>query len=234
MVKSINKFENKFVLEDAIKLSAEQIDSLMELGNIGSGNAVTALSDLLNVTIEMSLTYVSIIPFWKITDLLENLEMEVFGICSDVIGDANLSIFQYFSKESVINMVNNLSQKVRKEATKDATKIKEIGDIDEFSLSIISEIGNILAGHYTSALADLMSTTLIPEVPEVALDTLGTIINSLVAKFSKTLNHLILINTKVRLEELSLSGNFCFIPDVKTLERIFKAINVDYKFAFQD
>ena len=43
-----NKFKH-------IELNPEQIDVLMEIGNIGSGNAITALSELLNRRIEVSI-----------------------------------------------------------------------------------------------------------------------------------------------------------------------------------
>ena len=38
--------------DNLINLSPEQIDSLQELGNIGSGNAVVALSELVNKRVE--------------------------------------------------------------------------------------------------------------------------------------------------------------------------------------
>ena len=79
-----------------------------------------------------------------------------------------------------------------------------------------------------------MSTKLIPEVPIIALDTLETIINSLTAKYSLRIDHFVIIKTTLKIEELELTGTFCFIPDVDTLERIFKAIEVDYKFFLAD
>jgi chemotaxis protein CheC len=113
-------------------------------------------------------------------------------------------------------------------------KIKNIKDLDKFSLSVISEIGNILAGHYASALANLMGRSLIPTVPDIALDSLRTILNSLVAKYSEQINHLVVIKTDLMIEDLNIKGNFCFIPDIGTLEQLFKAINVDPKFSITE
>ena len=128
-----------------------------------------------------------------------------------------------------MNMIKKLS-----EDKTNTLDINQIEDLDEFSLSIISEIGNILTGHYTSALANLMSTKLIPEVPNIALDTLETITNSLTAKYSQRIDHFVIIKTTLKIEELELIGTFCFIPDVNTLERIFKAIEVDCKFFLEE
>ncbi|MHA1145868.1 MAG: chemotaxis protein CheC [Candidatus Helarchaeota archaeon] len=208
---------------DNLTLTPEQLDTLMELGNIGTGNAVTALSKLLNKKIEMSLTDVSIIPFWKILEEFEGPETQVFGIYSDINGFANLSILQFFTKKSTIEMMNNLLHKDRIISE----KVTSLKDLDEFSISTITEIGNILAAHFANSLASLMKTVLIPEVPVVALDMIATILNSLVAKYSFISDYLIITKTNMSIEEFHLEGSICFIPDLKTLETLFKAINVE-------
>ena len=63
--------------------------------------------------------------------------------------------------------------------------IRAIDDLDELSLSIITEIGNILSGHYANALADLLSIKIVPNVPAVALDTLNAMLNELIAKHTQ-------------------------------------------------
>ncbi len=209
---------------DIIDLNPDQLDSLRELGNIGSRNAVTALSKLINKKINMSLSHVSIIPFWKITSIVDDLKAEVFAICSVITGDTNLSIFQFFTKDSVINMIETLSDK----HPQNFERITDIAQFDDYTLSIVQEIGNILTAHYASALANLMSIKLIPEVPAVAFDTLETILNSIVSKYSNSTDHLIIINTEIQIEELSLYGHFCFIPDLTTLQKLFNAIKIDF------
>ena len=84
--------------EESIKLTPYQLDSLMELGNIGSGHAITALSQLMDKRIDMSLTSVDMIPFWKLPEKFGGEETEVFGILSSVQGEQNLSILQIFPK----------------------------------------------------------------------------------------------------------------------------------------
>jgi len=203
-------------------LSRAYVDALMELGNIGSGNAVTALSDLLNKKIEMSLTSVEIVPFWKLAEKLGNGKMKVFGINSIVKGESNLSFLQIFSKESIISLINLLSENR-------ISDVKVLKNLDEYSLSIILEIGNILAGHFSSALADLFSTKFIPEVPDVALDTLSAILDGLIAKYSENTDLLILIITKMTIEDLNIEGIFCFIPAIETINRLFEAIGIKLK-----
>jgi chemotaxis protein CheC len=209
--------------EESIKLTPAQIDSLMELGNIGSGHAITALSQLMDKRIEVSLTSVDIVPFWKLPERFGGEENEVFGILSSVKGEQNLSILQLFPKESTINMINSLSEGKNIESS----EVKILSDLDDSSLSTITEVGNILSGHYANALADLMEIKLVPDVPDVAFDVLRAIMNGVIAKTSETLDLTIIINTKLEIEDLNLEAIFCFLPAVDTLNKLFKAINLE-------
>ena len=209
--------------DKALKLTPAQIDSLMELGNIGSGHAITALSQLMDKRIDMSLTSVDMIPFWELPEIFGGEEIEVFGILSSVQGKQNLSILQIFPKESTISMINSLSG----EKKINSRDVKTLSDLDDFSLSTITEVGNILAGHYANALADLMEIKLVPDVPDVAFDVLGAILSSIIAKNSEALDLMIVINTKMDIEDLNLNGIFCFLPAVETLHKLFKAINLE-------
>ena len=205
-----------------LQLNVEQIDYLMELGNIGSGNAIVALSKLLNQKVEVSLTSVEIIPFWNLSKKLGGDNIEVFGIISNVKDEPNLSLLYIFTKESVINMINLLSGKKQKKLN----DLHIIENLDEFSFSIVSEIGNILTGHYTSALGNLLSITLIPDVPHIAYDSLGAIVECITAKCADIADFLMIINTKLRIRGLDLKGSFCFIPSIKHIDKILKGLNI--------
>ena len=209
-----------------IELNPEQIDVLMEIGNIGSGNAITALSELLNKRIEVSLTYINIIPFWKIPNLLGDPSSKVFGINSNIVNYKNLSILQFFTKESVLSLVHILNE----DPSNILQDITNIQDLDENSLSIIKETGNILAGHYLSALANLMSITLIPDVPYVAFDIMGAIANCIIARFSQAADYTIVIDTKIQIEDINMDGVFCFIPDFNILRKFFNSLEIECLF----
>jgi chemotaxis protein CheC len=207
-------------------LTNDQIDVLMELGNIGSGNAIVALSKLLNKKIEMSLTYVNLIPFWELPNLIEDPATEVFGINSRISNHSNLSILQFFSKDSALSLINLLNEE-EKAPIKEISKIE---DLDDLSLSIITETGNILAGNYANALANLMCMKFIPDVPFVSLDLIGAIIGCIAAKYTQAIDHSVIIDTKLEIEDNNLNGVFCFIPDYNVLRKLFQSLNVECLF----
>ncbi|MFX1365703.1 MAG: chemotaxis protein CheC [Promethearchaeota archaeon] len=207
-----------------IKLSYEQLDILKELGNIGSGHAITALSKLLNNKVEVSLTSIDIVSFWKVPELFEKTSIDMVGIYSEIQFKSDLAIVQIFTKESIVNLINILTNSERFTIE----DLKSIEDLDEFSLSIISEIGNILSGHYTNALADMLSIKLVPNIPKIAIDTLNAILDIIIAKYAQLSDYLIIINTKITVSEINLEGIICLIPSVSILKSLFEILNLKY------
>ena len=209
----------------AMDLTFEQSDALKELANIGCGNAVTALSKMLNKKIQMSLTSLVLNPIWKIMELIENKEFEVFGIFTSVNDNPNLALLQVYTKESILKIINVLF----KQEDKKIADISDLRDLDDFTLSVISEIGNILAGHYISSIAEIMHTKLIPDVPAMAFDNINAIMDPIIAKYSELVNYIVLINTNIKIEELNLDGKMFFIPDVDTLKSLYESLDIEYK-----
>ena len=215
---------NDYIKSEGFQLTPEQLDLLREIGNIGSGHAITALSELLNFEIDVSLTSAEIIPFWRIVDLFENPHIEIFGIYSEIHLKSDLSIIQLFTKESLINLINFLNE----DFNLSADKIRIIEDLDDLSLSTITEIGNILSGHYANAIADFLSIKLMPNVPTVALDTLNAMLNGIIAKYSQISDYMVLINTKLAMKEINLNCVMCFIPSLNILQHLFNILNIKY------
>ena len=205
-----------------IKLTEEQSRRLKELSNIGSMNAMTALSNFMGKNLEIPLSNVEMFPFVEISEMLEDHETEIIVAVSDVIGDDVFSIIQIFSKSSIVNVINNLSEKKKIKVN----KINKIQDLDDYSTSIVNEFSNIIAGHYANALADIMGTTLIPGVPEISLDNCKGFQNDLIKKYSTNLDDLVFLSTNIIINELNFEGILWFIPNMNSLEHLFSSLGI--------
>ena len=119
---------------------------------------------------------------------------------------------------------------VKEKGTLQKEKIKVLEDLDDFSLSIIAEIGNIVAGHYSSALANLMSIKLVPDVPDVALENVSALIDSIIASNCEANNYSIIIENRLNLDEIEFKGHFFLIPSMETISHFIHALNLKYDF----
>jgi len=204
-------------MEDITALSGVQMDALREIGNIGAGNAATALSQLLNKRIDMTVPRVSVLPLDEVPDVLGGPENIVAGIFLRVLGNAPGSVMFMLPRNSALILVDML---LGKEIG--ATKI--LNDIDQ---SALKEIGNILAGSYLNALSMLTNLTLLPSVPALAFDMLGAILSVVLAELGQVGDYALVIETEFAEANKEVKGHFFLIPDPGSLSIILKAIGVN-------
>lgn len=212
--------------KDIITLSENQHDTLKEIGNIGSGNAITALSRLIKKKIDVSLTDVGIISFDNLGTYLGNSNQKVCGIFSTIENTSTSTILQVFDLVPLLKLVEDLSENKLKTPI---SNIKSKSDLNEMTISTIKEMGNIMAGHYVSAIADLLGTKMLIDVPDFAFSRTASIGDFLLKEQKANIKFLISIKTSINIVDLKLNGMFFFIPDLITIENIFKKLNIDNK-----
>ncbi|MBN1801040.1 MAG: chemotaxis protein CheC [Candidatus Lokiarchaeota archaeon] len=210
--------------EGYIKLTKIQQDALKEIGNIGSGNAITALSRLINKRIDVDLTDVGIISFQDLHKQFGGKNEVVCGIFSHIKQPSQSTILQVFDSTPLMKLVKDLAGK---ESKIDPNKVKQKKDLDEFAISTVVEVGNILAGHYASSLADLMEQRISIEVPEFTMSKAGELSDFLAQEVSALSEYVVLIKTEMRVVDLQLRGYFFFIPDIDSLDNLFKSLGIE-------
>lgn len=208
-------------------LSADQEDILKEMGNIGTGNAVTALSRLIKKKIDVTLTDVGIISFDQLADQFGGPKERVCGIFCHIDEPSQSTILNIFEMKPLMKLIASIAGKKSK---LDPDKVKSKEDLDDFAISTITEMGNIMAGHYASALADLLETKLMIDIPEFAMSNAGELGEFLSQELKSIAEVIIIIKTSVKVSDLKLKGIFFFIPDIKTLKMFFSKLDIDQEF----
>ncbi|MBP2665527.1 MAG: CheC, phosphatase, inhibitor of methylation, partial [Firmicutes bacterium] len=66
--------------DEVLSLSPMQLDALREIGNIGAGNAATALSQIINRKIDMSVPRLNILPLSEVPDVVGGPDTMVAGV----------------------------------------------------------------------------------------------------------------------------------------------------------
>ena len=207
-----------------LSLSDEQKDFLKEIGNIGSGNAITALSRLIKKKIDVELTEVGIISHENLLDQFGEKNKDLCGIFCHIKGASDSTILQIFEMQPLLQIVADLAGK---ESQINPSKVKKKSDLDDYALSTITEMGNILAGHYASALADLTGTKMMIDIPEFTMSKARELGDFLINELGTMLDYIILIRTSIQISDLKLNGMFLFVPDYDTLETMFNTLNID-------
>jgi chemotaxis protein CheC len=208
------------------ELSEYQLETLQEIGNIGVGNAVTALSVLIKKKIDVQLTDVGIISSDKLSEQFQGSSEKVCGIFCHVNKPSQSTILNIFEMKPLLKLVANLTGD---DSKFDPEKINSKEDLDSFAISTITEMGNIMAGHYVSALADLTGTKMMIDIPEFAMSDSGLLGEFLAKELQSISKYVVLIKTTIKISDFKLTGVFFFIPDKETLEGMFRKLGVTFK-----
>ncbi|SFP08181.1 chemotaxis protein CheC [Salibacterium halotolerans] len=198
------------------------LDALQEAGNIGAGNAATALSQLLHKKIDLHVPSVRMVDFQEMQAIAGGEEEVVAASFLRVTGEAPGSMFFILQKEEAEELAYTLTGR----------KVDIIDDsLDELAASALRELGNILAGAYLSALADFTGLSMQPSVPSLAVDMAGAIISAGLLEISIKGDHAIVIDTVM--EEAAenstdaVNGQFFLLPDPEAFDKIFKSLGVE-------
>lgn len=193
-----------------------ELDVLREIGNIGSGNAATALAQMLNRKVDMDVPRAKILEFKDVSDTLGGAEIPVVGILLKVTGDLTGNIMFILQQKAAKLLVNMLMHGTA-------------GNSEEFTeleLSALKEIGNILAGSYLSALSGLTNMKILPSVPDLAIDMAGAILSVPAIEFGKVGDTVLYIETEFSEGSDKVVGDFFLVPDVDTYDVLLKALGV--------
>src|SRR5437763_5170447 len=95
-------------MEDVRDLKALQIDALREVANIGAGHAATALSQLTNRRIMISVPQINIARLEEVPDLLGDPQEVVAAVLMHMLGDRtgrNLLMFPEAMRRKLCDML---------------------------------------------------------------------------------------------------------------------------------
>ncbi len=195
-----------------------RLDALKELGNIGAGHAVTGLSALLRRRVDVNVTNVDLIPVKIIYNFFNGPESMVSVIYiegySEGFRGMMFLIFPHPEAEKLVEIATG-------------EKLPQGSMRDEYSLSVLKEIGNIMCGCYLNALATFVNRKLLHSVPQVSNDMLGAVMDSVLVDLSMESDYALVLETAFTMGTNGCKGFLFFVPTAESLDTIFEAIGVD-------
>ncbi|MBU0503795.1 MAG: chemotaxis protein CheC [Candidatus Omnitrophota bacterium] len=197
-----------------IILSESQKDALEEIGNICSGNAATALSQLLFKKIDIVVPRILLVRLEDVPMVVGGPDTLVAGLILKVLGDLPSHILFIFSQKDALTLASFMTGK----------KVTETSILGGLETSALKEIGLILASSYLGALGSFMGMGLVPAVPELIVDMAGSMIDYILIELSSKSEFALLIESEFKEPQALITGHFFLIPNASALEAILKAI----------
>lgn len=194
------------------------IDILKELGNIGAGNATTAIASMLNLTIDMKVPKVELRAVEDLGGAICPEEETIVGIFLEVQHDISGSMMFLMRLDSAHYLVNRLMGGMGGTDTSAC-------EFSEMELSAMKEIGNIIAGSYLSALSTMTNLVITPSVPYIAVDMAAAILSVPAIQFGQFGDNALLIETEFG-DDVMMEGYFILLPDEDSYDKILKSLGI--------
>lgn len=195
-------------------MSQEYYDVLKELGNIGAGNATTALAQLINCRVDMNVPQVRLLSFPEVGELMGGEEQVMAGIYLKVEGDITGSIMFLLESGSARHLVSKLMG------------MEMPGEeFSEMEMSALKEIGNIITGAYLNSLSTITNLKIYPSVPDLKLDMAGAILSVPAIEFATLGDKILLIQTQFT-DDIALDGYFILVPDLESYAKILRSLGI--------
>ncbi len=194
-------------------MSTTYFDVLKELGNIGAGNATTALASLLQCKVDMKVPQVRVLDFKDVGAMLGGEEQEFAGVYLAVEGDITGSILFLVKRDVALHLVKKLMGDMATD---------EFGEMER---SALKEISNIITGAYLNALSTLTNLTIYPSVPDLAIDMAGAILSVPAIEFGIMGDKILLIQSQIS-DEIEIDGFFIMVPEMESYEKILASLGI--------
>ena len=198
-------------------LTPIQMDVLQEVGNIGSGNAAAALSNLISKNVEIDMPRVQIVGFQEAIDQAGGAERVVAGVLSRMVGNIEGMILLLIDRNFINSVISSFSSK----------QVANLLALQEAEISALSEVGNIMGGAYVSAMGTLTGIEAALEAPVLQVDMVGALMSLPVVEFGEVDDKILYIDKQLRIDGQEMNAKLLMIPAIGSLAKIMEKLGLD-------
>lgn len=198
------------------ELTSLEIDTLREIGSIGTGTAATALSEMLNQKIRITLPEVRIMGYNEAIDWIGGPEAITAGVLVRISGQMNGIMLSVQPLEFVNLVLNSMLSE----------EIKDYDELGELERSALVEVGNIMISTFINALSDLAGITMEMTIPSLTVDMQGAILTVPMAEYGGQTDYLMTIGGNFVCNDKEVPCRLIMSPDVRSLNFLLRKLGV--------
>lgn len=197
-------------------LDAMQLDVLREVGNIGSGNATTALSSMIGKMVDIEVPSVRILGFQDAIDTAGGAEKIVAGILVRLDGDIDGMMLFLLEEDLVAFIVEAFFGR----------KVDTMFELTDTERSALQEMGNIMASSYVNAIAQLAGMTINVDIPVMSMDMLGAIMSVPAIEMGEMGDKLLYIDNNMIIDNINVKSKMMLVPTIGSLDNLLVRLGV--------
>ena len=198
------------------QLTSLEIDTLREIGSIGTGNAATALSQMLGKEVRITMPEVRIMGYNEAIEWIGGPEAVTAGVLAKMSGDVG-GIMLSVQKLDLINFILQ---------TMLDRNIQDYKELEDLQQSALIEIGNIMISAFVTALSGLAGVDINLTVPAFAVDMQGAILAVPMAEYGGMSDYLMTIGGNFVCNGQEIPSHLLLSPDLRYLDFLLRKLGV--------
>lgn len=194
-------------------LHDSDLDGLREIGNIGAGNAATALSQLLREVVALEVPEVRTLELRDLPARVGEPDRVVVGVHLRIRGDLRGDLLLTLPTEAAGSLLRRMG-----------FGAPDLHSLPPLAESALRELGQILASTYLNAVSQVLERSLVPSVPGLAVDLAGAVIDLLPIRIAGVSDRALLLETAFRESGGPIRGRFFLLPDPEGIDLLIRGV----------
>ena len=195
-------------------MNSMQIDAIREIGSIGTGNAVSALSSIMNTPIKMDVPSIKIEEFDDAVYAVGSPEDIVMAVLVTMSGDMDGMMMFLVEKQGINEILGHIINE----------NVDDLFQISEMGLSALTEVGNIMISSYVNAISQMATMDIELSVPAAAVNMLGGILAVPMAELGYETDKLMMIDGSMTIEDKKFNNTILMLPRIKSLNVLMEKL----------
>ena len=197
-------------------LNSLELDTLREIGSIGTGNAATALSSLIGQQVRIEMPEVRIMGYNEAIEWIGGPEEITAGVLVKMSGQVN-GIMLSVQQLKFVNLV--LESMLGK-------GVEDYSGLHEMECSALIEVGNIMISTFINALSSLAGIDIELTVPAFTVDMQGAIMAVPMAEYGGQSDYIMTIGGNFVRDGQTVPGRLLLSPDIRSLNFLLRKLGV--------
>ena len=198
------------------QLTSLEIDTLREIGSIGTGNAATALSQMLGKEVRITMPEVRIMGYNEAIEWIGGPEEITAGVLVKLSGQINGIMLSV----QPLDFVNLALESILGETVTDYAQLSEMEN------SVLVEMGNIMISTFINAMSGLAGLDINVTVPAFTVDMQGAILAVPMAEYGGQSDYIMTIGGNFVCDGKEVPCRLLLSPDIRSLNFLLRKLGV--------
>lgn len=203
-------------IKDYNQLSSLELDTLREVGSIGTGNAATALSSLIGEAVRIQMPEVRIMGYNEAIEWIGGPEEITAGVLVGMGGHINGIMLSVQQLDFVNLVLGNMMGR----------SVNDYAELGEIERSALVEVGNIMISTFISALSGLAGIEITLTVPAFTVDMQGAIMAVPMAAYGGQSDYIMTIGGNFVCQGKEVPCRLLLSPDIRSLNVLLRKLGV--------